>query len=153
MKKVIFGTLILFSLFCSTSCDPEPEINEIVGEWELYRNEVLEEVLVEWDVDNETWITADQWFQNTFDWQVFLTFEEDGTFETFYADVPTGGGTWEKLDDTSYHLEYADGRKFDITLWCENSHAQQEEGNDRRIEYYRKRNTTECTDLIDYYVE
>lgn len=153
MKKVIFGVIVLFTLICSSACENEPEINEILGEWKLYRTETLETVLLEWDVDNETWITGEEWYQTTFDWEVFLVFNEDGTFESLYANVPTGEGTWEDEGDGTYYLEYADGRGYSINLWCENTQSQQAEDNDRVVEYYRKRDTVECTDLIDYNVE
>jgi len=163
MKKVIFGVIVLFTLICSSACENEPEIDPIVGEWQLYRSETVETVLLEWDVDNGTWITGEEWQAITWDdLPSFHVFHEDGTFDFLYADVLVYNGIWGQSEDGRYYIEYIFEEGIEnnnlpgtiyMDLLCENTHSQEIGGENPRIEYHRKRNTTECADMIDYNAE
>ncbi|MGA1227491.1 MAG: hypothetical protein ACO3VF_09735 [Tamlana sp.] len=88
-------------------------------------------------------------------------FNDDGTFVDRYADVEVAYGTWFKIEDGRYYFEY--NNKFPslneafllrriLNIFCGNTFSIAYEGDDKRIDYYRKINTTECSKLIVYKV-
>jgi hypothetical protein len=86
----------------------------------------------------------------------------EGTFDDLYANVVVNGGTWVKLVEGSYYFDsVAEGNDLDaaftqrryLKILCDNTFSVEYEGDKRRIDYYRKSNTTECFELINYNVE
>lgn len=166
MKRLIVLLVLALSF---TSCEKD-ELNnneqnltetEVLGTWELYRDENLQSVIDEWT--GTEWTTKDEWYQNTRENSlIILEFKSDNTFVDRYADVEVANGTWSLLDDGRYSFEYTQEKNAIneqltqsryITIHCDNTYSMTIEGNDRAIYYYRKMNTTECTDLITYNVK
>lgn len=162
MKKLfLLAVLTLTFLSCEKdelNVTPEAEA-KVIGEWELYRDESLVEMIDEWT--GTEWTTVDQWFQNTReDSQIILEFKEDGTFIDRYADVAVANGVWGVLEDGRYYFDYIQDEGINeqltqrryITFYCDNSYSIDIEGNDRAVFYYRMIGTTECSALINYKV-
>ncbi len=168
MKSFLLKSVLVLVLISFTSCssdddttDNSAEVNQVVGEWQMYRTENLEAVIDQWT--GTEWTYVDQWFKNVWeDSEILITFNNDGTFTEFYATVETANGTWEKLEDGRYSYNYTlevdntnevlVGTRL-ITVHCDNTFSVITEGDDRNVAYYRTRNTTECSDLITYNLE
>ncbi|MFK7834527.1 MAG: hypothetical protein AB8B52_14740 [Winogradskyella sp.] len=169
MKKSAVLIIVALVALSFTNCEkddldqqqPEAEAKAVVGTWQLYKDEQLESIIDEWT--GTEWTYVDQWFQNTReDSVIILDFNDDGTFVDRYADVVTAAGTWGVLDDGRYYFDFNQdnidtnenfaGRRY-ITVHCENTFSQVTEGNDRSINYYKKMDTTECADQINYMVQ
>lgn len=166
MKKLIVLLVLALSF---TSCEKD-ELNDaelnlaetkVLGTWEMYRDENLESIIDEWT--GTEWTTKDQWFQNTReDSDIILEFKADNTFVDRYADAEVANGTWGLLDDGRFYFDYIQNsgikneqltqRRY-ITIYCDNTYSIEIENNDRAVYYYRKMNTTECSDLIEYNAE
>ncbi|WP_299123595.1 hypothetical protein [uncultured Winogradskyella sp.] len=165
MKKL---ALLLVMALAFMGCEKD-ELNEnqenlaeteVLGTWELYRDENLESIPDEWT--GTEWTTVDKWFQNTREnSEIILEFKEDNTFIDRYADVEVANGIWGLLNDGRIYFDYIQGettneqltqRRF-LTIHCDNTYSIEIEGNDRAVYYYRKMGTTECADLINYNVE
>ena len=168
MKNYVLNTFIILSLISFMSCnndddtaDSPEEVNQVIGDWQMYRSENLESTLDEWT--GTEWTYVDQWYKNVWDdSEILITFNADGTFTEFYATVETAYGTWEKIEDGRYLYYYtidADntndafvGTRF-ITVYCDNTYSVTKDNDDRSISYYRTRSTTECSSMITYNVE
>ena len=162
MKKLFLLAVLTLTFL---SCEKD-ELNvttkaeaKVIGEWELYRDESLVEMIDEWT--GTEWTTVDQWFQNTReDSQIILEFKEDGTFIDRYADVAVANGVWGVLEDGRYYFDYIQDESINeqlnqrrhISFYCDNSYSIDIEGNDRAVFYYRMIGTTECSALINYNV-
>lgn len=162
MKKLFLLAVLTLTFL---SCEKD-ELNvtteaeaKVIGEWELYRDESLVEMIDEWT--GTEWTRVDQWFQNTReDSQIILEFKEDGTFIDRYADVAVANGVWGVLEDGRYYFDYIQDEGINeqltqrryITFYCDNSYSIDIEGNDRAVFYYRMIGTTECSALINYKV-
>ncbi len=164
MRNVLLLAILALTFM---SCEKD-ELNEtppaavsaqVLGEWELYRDENLESIIDQWT--GTEWTYIDQWFQNTReDSQIILEFKDDGTFIGRYADVPTSNGVWGELGDDRYYFDYIQEDNINeqliqrryITFYCDNTYSIDIEGNDRAVYYYRVIGTTECSDLINYKV-
>ena len=169
-RNLILNALVLFSLICFSSCSTNDdsitetppqtvELKEVVGEWQMYRDENLESVIDEWT--GTEWTTVDQWFANVReDSEIILEFREDGTFVDRYADVETANGVWEVIEEGRYSFNYIQNENINevltqrryITVHCDNTYSLEIEGNNRAIYYYKKIDETECGDLIEYNV-
>lgn len=161
MKNNLLSVIVLLSFINFSSCgsndvNENQEIIEVLGEWEMYRNENLESIIDKWT--GTTWTLKDVWYANRReDSRIFLQFNEDGTFVDRYADVQVANGYWVKLKEGLYYFDYIGHnlnevltqRRF-LNLICENTFTIEYDGNERRIDYYRKVGTSECSDLITY---
>ncbi len=161
MKKHFLRSLLLVFLFNLTSCTKNDDFivdNEIVGHWQMYKTEALTSVIDQWT--GTTFTRKDKWFSNNHnDSRIFIEFYEDGTFTEFYAATPVFEGVWGKKlnvyfykyknDDNNQHLVKT---RF-IKIYCNNSYSIKSEGDERNISYYRKKETTECSNRIDYKVQ
>ncbi|AUC80670.1 hypothetical protein [Lacinutrix sp. Bg11-31] len=168
MKNFILNTLVVFCLISFTSCNTDDdssdnnqqEFKEVVGEWQMYREENLETVIDEWT--GTEWTTVDTWFKTLReDSEIILEFKADGTFIDRYADVETANGTWTALAGGSYTFDYIQDANNPneflsqtrlITINCDNTYTIEIENNDRTFNYYKKIGTTECGDLVTYIV-
>ena len=166
MKNVILNALIICCLISFTSCNTDDdssnegeELREVVGEWQMYRDENLETVLDEWT--GTEWTTVDQWFSNLReDSEIILEFKADGTFVDRYADVETANGIWTAISEGRYSFEYIQDQnpnenltqKRYINVYCDNTYSVEIEGNLRTIMYYKIIGTTACDALIEYNV-
>jgi len=158
----IIGLLFLAS-FQLTSCDntvvEEPAVlQEIVGDWEMYRFERLEQLPDKWT--GTTWTYKDKWYSYRHNGNSKISFLEDGTFLSFYATTKIGNGVWETVAPGIYSITYSEnhtgnnaGLTATVSLSCENSYSSTLDGNDRLVEYMRKLDTVECTDDITYNVD
>ncbi|MFT4575357.1 MAG: hypothetical protein ACI9SI_000261 [Polaribacter sp.] len=144
--------LLIFNLIsCSTNDDTE-EVTIILGEWQLYKTEKLESIIGQF-TQVDKWFSANH--QNS---KIFIEFYVDGTFQEFYADVQVFKGTWGKVND-EYHFDYfndsnnihLEKRRY-VQIFCNNTYSIKKDGDDRAIDYYRKKGTSECTDKITYKV-
>jgi hypothetical protein len=164
IKKIILGLFVSCNFINLNSCDINnnniQELNQVIGEWEMYRDENLETVIDQWT--GTDWTTKDDWFANIRqDSQIILSFNPDGTFQDKYASVSFANGVWKKINEKRYYFDYVQEagsinenliqRRY-INFYCDNTFSVEVEGNLRRIEYYRKMNTNECSDLIVYNV-
>jgi hypothetical protein len=161
MKKILLLTLFTVSFFSCT----ENEILEtlpaqILGEWEMYRNEKQESVIDQW---TETeWTYKNQWFKTIRNSsKIILAFNEDGTFENRYADVVIANGTWEKIAENQYSFVYTQdaATKNDafketrfVTFYCDKTYSVTTEGDTNTINYFQQMGTTACSSLIKYKV-
>ncbi|MDG1039282.1 MAG: hypothetical protein P8H13_09665 [Polaribacter sp.] len=161
MKKHFLRSLLIVFLINLTSCTKNDEFvidNEIIGHWQMYKTEVLESVIDQWT--GTTFTRKDKWFSNNHnDSRIFIEFYDDGTFTEFYAETPVFKGVWGKKlniyfykykqDNNNEHLVKT---RF-IEIYCNNSFSIKSEGDARNINYFRKKETTECNDKINYKVQ
>lgn len=164
MKNLVVLALLAMAFISCESDDAdviqETEIAQVIGNWELYRDENLESIIDQWT--GTEWTYVDQWFQNTRDdSQIILEFKEDGTFLDKYADVEVANGVWGELADGRYYFDYIQEgansnsqltqRRY-ITIHCDNTYSIEIEGNNRSVYYYRIIDSIECFELINYHV-
>jgi hypothetical protein len=167
MKKLLLlAVLVTVFMSCEKDDDITPtqqpeSTTEVVETWQMYRDENLESVIDQWT--GTEWTYVDQWFSTLRDdSDIILEFKVDGTFLDRYADVVAANGTWGKLADGRYYMDYSTediqtndqlaGRRF-ITLHCDNTYSLEIEDNDRAIYYYKIMDQTECGELITYNVD
>jgi hypothetical protein len=161
MKKLLLlAVLTLTFISCEESELEEVQPAQVVGEWQMYRNEKLESIIDQWT--GSEWTYVDKWFKTTRDNSpLILEFKEDGTFVDRYADITTGKGVWGKIAENSYYFEYIqDGttvneqltQKRYITFYCDNTYTVEIKGDERVVYYYKETGNTACSDLITYKV-
>ncbi|WP_298782358.1 hypothetical protein [uncultured Polaribacter sp.] len=161
IKKILLLLVFTFTFInCEQSEIIETDSVQILGEWQMYKEENLESIIDQWT--GTEWTYVDKWFQNTReDSQIILEFKEDGTFIDRYADVEVANGIWGKLNENNYYFDYVQennninesliDRRL-IKFFCDNTYSIEIENNDRVIYYYKKIDTTECSDEITYKV-
>jgi hypothetical protein len=141
----------------------------IVGEWEAYKREVEELILGFEDgemVQSMGWIDLTSSFAN----EGTLEFYEDHTFISFYAGVQTHEGDWIEENDSTFSFTFDEYPWSDLTeTYVVNFHCDNTMSINFRVEppagnhdfqdanwyeesYFRIPGTTQCDDLIDYYV-
>lgn len=141
----------------------------IVGEWEAYKREVEELILGFEDgemVQSMGWIDLTSSFAN----EGTLEFYEDHTFISFYAGVQTHEGDWIEENDSTFSFTFDEYPWSDLTeTYVVNFHCDSTMSIKFRVEppagnndfqdedwyevsYFRAPGTTQCDDLIDYYV-
>lgn len=178
MKKVVFLSLIAL---CMMGCDDEQalpiednttieEKSQIIGDWELYRAEKHD---LHMEFDDGQLVTSMKWIDvtSTRASEMTLEFDDDNTFENYYAGVKTHEGTWGKINDKTFDFTFSENAWSDMTntytvnVHCNNTisikyRVNPPAGNHKYhddewyyIQYYRTPGTSECDDWIDYYVE
>ena len=72
MKSFLLKSVLVLVLISFTSCssdddttDNSAEVNQVVGEWQMYRTENLEAVIDQWT--GTEWTYVDQWFKNVWE--------------------------------------------------------------------------------------
>ena len=141
----------------------------MLGEWEHYKREV-EELILEFEdgemVQSMEWIDLTSSMAN----ELTLEFYEDLTFSGFYAGVETHQGAWSEENDSTFiftfdeypwsdltetyvvnfHCDSTMSIKFRVEPPAGNNDFQDEDWYE--VSYFRAPGTTQCDDLIDYYV-
>ena len=161
MKNLFLRSLLLVFLFNLTSCTKNDDFvveNEIVGHWQMYKTESLQSVIDQWT--GTTFTRKDKWFSNNHqDSRLFIEFHEDGTFTEFYANTPVFEGVWGKKDNMYFYKyknednnEHLEKTRY-VKIYCNNTFSSKKESDQRGFNYFRKKETTECSDKIDYKVK
>ena len=171
MKKV----LLLIAIMTLSSCEKEDSDNlisapeKVIGEWEVYKFEKQELIL---DFEDGEMVQSMEWYDQTpsQEPEVSLTFNNDNTFETFYADVITGEGVWSEIDENSFSFTFNQNpwssleSNYIVQFHCDNTMSikhlvEPPAGNHDFqdsdwyvVRYYRAPESVECDDLINYYV-
>ena len=173
IKKLLFLTLLSLSLFSCESEDSkeQPIPAMVLGEWETYK---LERQELHLESANGELIQSIKWYDQTsqFATESTLAFTEDNTFKNFYANVTTGEGTWNTIDDKTFNFTFnnplsnwsALEDSYTVNFYCNNSMSIQYRivppaGNHNFqntdwyiIQYYRTPGTSQCDDSINYKV-
>ena len=176
-----FALICLSALLFLASCEKE-NLDEtttvtsdqtaparMLGEWEHYKREV-EELILEFEdgemVQSMEWIDLTSSMAN----ELTLEFYEDLTFSGFYAGVETHQGAWSEENDSTFiftfdeypwsdltetyvvnfHCDSTMSIKFRVEPPAGNNDFQDEDWYE--VSYFRAPGTTQCDDLIDYYV-
>ena len=194
MKNIVrnsFALICLSALLFLASCEKEniditntvtPESTssaKILGEWEMYKVEKHELMLDSITLDPPQAFSSMVWFDQTSSMvnETTMDFNDDNTFQNFYADVLVFVGNWSEVNESEFTLtfvpeespagsEWSDiNTDYIVTVYCDNSMsieyqiappAGNHEWHDadwHYIAYFRTPGTTQCDDLIDYYVE
>jgi hypothetical protein len=174
MKKLLFLSLLTLSLFSCESEDSneQPLPAKVLGEWETYKVE-KQELHLE-GFNGVQAIHSIKWYDQTsqFSTESTLEFNEDSTFKNFYANVTTGEGTWNIIDDQTFNFTFNDPLRnwsdlensYTVNFYCDNTMSIQyritppagnhdfQDADWHIIQYYRTPGTLQCDDSIDYKV-
>ncbi|MGB1037617.1 MAG: hypothetical protein ACPGYY_03145 [Bacteroidia bacterium] len=191
MKKSISFKILLLtlsSIVVVSSCQKE-NIDEtitvikdqdtaprILGDWEAFKVEkhelVLDSLAGSPPKAFHSMIWKDQTSVRTSDSKI--KFNNDNTFQDFYAEVEVFDGTWDQLNDSTYTMtfdsngsgEWSDiNTDYLIKVHCDNSISVQhliappagtheyQDSNWQVITYFRTLGSMECDELIDFKVE
>ncbi|MFT4755311.1 MAG: hypothetical protein ACI85Q_002880 [Salibacteraceae bacterium] len=193
MKNTVNFSLLLFyisSTLLLGSCKKENlDVNEtkvtgveqtepakIVGTWEMYKVEKQELRLDSLTLNPPQSFTSMVWYDQTSSManEQTIDFNDDLTFDSFYAGVPISAGTWDALNDSTFTLSFSStgsGEWSDITtdyivtVYCDNTMSvayliappvgnHEHQGADwHYVAYFRAPGSVECDGLIDYYVQ
>ena len=181
-KKILLITLGMATVFTScrkevidetiTVVPPQTESPKIIGDWESYKWEKQDLVLEDIDIVSGQLIHSMQWTAQPMN-DNQLIFSDDHTFDELYAGVNSREGNWEVVSNNPYEFTFT----FSSTPWsnlqtvysakmhCDNTmsikyRVAPPAGNHEfqnaewyHVVYYRKNGTTQCDDLVDYYVD
>jgi len=164
MKKIVFVLAFIISFI---SCEQkeiidseQPQLEKVLGGWELYRTENLESVIDQWT--GTAWTYKNQWFSSTsINSAIILEFKDDGTFLDRYANVVSAKGIWAKIDENNFYFDYIQDtsttndaltqRRY-VTFYCDNTFSITIEGDEKSINYYQQIGSLACSNLITYKV-
>ncbi len=191
MKKLIFTKTMLICLGSAiilASCQkenidktitviPNPTVSaKITGKWETYKLE-RQELIIDSIVGTPpkaftSMVWRDQTPSRITDGT--MDFNDDYTFQHFYAEVLVYSGTWNEVNDSTFTMTFDPNGNgewskittdYIVTKHCNNTMsvdylvappAGNHEHHDddwHIVTYFRTPGTFECDDLIDYYAE
>jgi hypothetical protein len=177
MKKVFLLLTIMVVAFMSCG---DNELNEapipearIIGEWETYKVE-KQELILDFNTDGSV-NQSMEWFDQTSQFSIdsTLKFNEDYSFNDFYAEVLVGEGIWNEINEDIFSFTFNDplnnwsdlANTYSVSFYCDNTISVQylipppagnhefQDSDWYVIQYYRTPGTLECDDLIEYQLE
>lgn len=193
MKTIMKTTIMLLTVSASallvgckkesidetiTVIPPTPiPVARVLGDWELYKaekNVLITDVIIDSNgqpsaVNSIAWGDVTSPMSN----EITYKFNDNHTFQEFYAGVQTGQGNWEEVASKPDEFtmvydvtpDFALEDTFMVKIHCDNTMSVQVRmvppagniGLDNEvwtyISYYRTPETLQCDDLIDYQVD
>lgn len=156
---------------------PQPASAKVLGDWELYKaekNVLISDLIIDSNGQPSV-VNSIAWGDDTSPMSNEITykFNDNHTFQEFYAGVQTGQGNWEEVtskpDEFTMVYDVTPGfaleDTFMVKIYCDNTMSVQvridppagDHGLHNEvwtyIGYYRTPETLQCDDQIDYQVD
>ena len=169
-KNVILLSVFAVLMFGCSKKDTPPKI---IGEWEVYKFERQTLSLDSIDATTLNLYQSMVWSDLTpsQEPEPSLKFNDDNTFEQFYAAVPIGGGIWTEIDENSFSFTFNQDpwsilqSNYVVQFHCDNTMSIEylveapagnhdfQDSDWYVIGYYRTPGSVECDAQIEYNVE